>query len=407
MKILFVTNLYPPAILGGYEILCEYVCGEFCSRGYEVVVQTSDFRTNGTKLPINSIGKNKEKIVRNLQLYLPFGKPARRARARHIAADVYNKKMTARLLVKEKPDIVFFWSLRRLSLGSVRAAIEAQVPYAMTMNDDYLLAYKPGEFSFEPRKNASYYLDRSLALRTTWLGLQFPKVTIISQSLLDNMIQQGAPIAHARVIYQGVDEKAFVLKDSPGSLHDPVRVLYAGQVHMYKGVHTVVESVAKLGEKNINIHLKIAGTGESEYRNFLGALAGRLKIADKVEFLGKVDREKLAELYKESDIFVFPSIWDEPFGLTHLEAMASGVPVISTTNGGPGEFLDHGVNALTFKAEDSYDLSDKIESLVKDNQLRKRIALAGRKCVEDNFTNKRYVDDLEQFIKTAYESWRN
>lgn len=400
-----VTNLYPPAILGGYEILCEYVTGELCARGHDVVVQTSDYRTDGSRLPISFTGVQGEKIVRNLQLYVPFNKPYKRSRASHLLADAYNNRVTARLIEREKPDVIFFWSMRRLSLGSIRAAMKSGVPYALTLNDDYLLAYKPGDFSLSPRKSASYYLDRSLALHTTYLGLKFPHVASISQSLLDNLVKQGAPVAQARVIYQGIDNTKFVLKQNPGSLHEPVRLLYAGQVHMYKGVHTVIESMAKLVDKGLNINLQIAGSGESEYRNFLDTLSRRLGVKENISFLGKIDRDKLAALYHESDIFVFPSIWDEPFGLTHLEAMASGVPVISTTNGGPGEFLEHGVNSLTFKAEDPIDLADKIQQLISDDELRKKIALAGCKCVADYFTNTRYVDDLEQFLTEVSKNW--
>ena len=97
---------------------------------------------------------------------------------------------------------------------------------------------------------------------------------------------------------------------------------------------------------------------------------------------------------------VFPSIWSEPFGLTHLEAMASGVPVVSTANGGQGEFLRDGVNALVFEPEDAEGLACRLASLIVDDSLRRRIALGGRRLVEREFTLTRYVGGHAEVVST-------
>lgn len=78
-----------------------------------------------------------------------------------------------------------------------------------------------------------------------------------------------------------------------------------------------------------------------------------------VECLGKVPHDRVSALYRSHDLFVFPSIWQEPFGLTPLEAMASGIPVISTVNGGHGEFVQHKINAFVFKEGDADMLADQ------------------------------------------------
>jgi spore coat protein SA len=114
-----------------------------------------------------------------------------------------------------------------------------------------------------------------------------------------------------------------------------------------------------------------------------------------------VPHNELPALYRNNDIFLFTSTWREPFGLTHLEAMASGTPVVSTRDGGHGEFLRHMENSLVFEKENAAELADRILSLVRDGELRKRLAVAGRHEVEEHFTMSRYVNDLELFLQNT------
>ena len=78
--------------------------------------------------------------------------------------------------------------------------------------------------------------------------------------------------------------------------------------------------------------------------------------------------------------------------------MASGTPVVSTPNGGPGEFLVDGENALLFRAGDAVGLADRIIRLIRDDSLRRRLAVAGRRTVERDFTLDRYVASLERML---------
>jgi glycosyltransferase involved in cell wall biosynthesis len=109
----------------------------------------------------------------------------------------------------------------------------------------------------------------------------------------------------------------------------------------------------------------------------------------------------LSGVYREHDIFVFPSTWQEPFGLTHLEAMACGTPVISTADGGHGEFLKDGENALIFEKENPGQLAAQISRLISDNDLAGHLAATARAMVEQEFTLQRYVTDIEAFLQEA------
>ena len=85
-------------------------------------------------------------------------------------------------------------------------------------------------------------------------------------------------------------------------------------------------------------------------------------------------------------------------GLTHLEAMASGTPVASTADGGQAEFLEHDGNALVFPKGDAAALAAALARLLDDGALRTRLAREARAMVENRFTMRRYVDDLEALL---------
>lgn len=405
MKVLVVTNLYPPVVMGGYEILCELVVGRLTVRGHAVAVQTSSGPTAQTRREKLERGRFQEPIHRNLRLYLPFHRPAAKARLRHFLISHYNERQTARLIARETPDIVFFWSQRRLSLGPLFAAQKSPVPYAMTLNDTFLLAYRPVPFTFSPRRAAACLLERTVLARTTYRGLRLPAVTAISRSLREDYLQAATPLEHTRVIHQGAELDKFPLKPQPGSLHQPARLLYVGQLHDYKGVHVAIDAVALLTKKGHPLTLTIIGSGDPGYENRLRGQIAELNIGEQVRLLGKLPHDQLPAQYQQHDVLIFPSLWNEPFGLTHLEAMACGTPVISTTCGGPGEFLEDGRNALTVEAGNAQQLADKLRLLLQDAELRQSLVAAARRDIDSQYNTERYSRDLEAFLIHTVEHW--
>jgi spore coat protein SA len=199
------------------------------------------------------------------------------------------------------------------------------------------------------------------------------------------------------VIHQGIPVPDFPSKPRPGTLGSPLRLLYVGQLHEYKGVHTLLEAADRVARLLGTVHVTVIGDGPEDYLARLRALAAAGR-AD-VEFAGRLPHSDLPPVYRGHDVFVFPSIWAEPFGLTHLEAMASGTVVISTANGGQAEFLVDGENALVFPKEDAKELASRILSLAGDPGLAARLAVSGRALVERQYSIERYVTDLERFLE--------
>ena len=397
MKILIISNLFPPYFLGGCEILCSQVCQELERRGHQVVVLTS---THG--LEAGTTKKDLSNVHRILKLYLPFDQPVRRMmRRRRWQIGKHNYDVAKKVISRESPDVIFIWSQLRLMSGAARAAQDSGLPMVYTFNDEYPAYYRPSRFGLAPRTFARYVADNWVFPSITLHGLTFQNSTCISQLLKDNLVSQGVPIFNSEVIYQGIPLEQFPAKSDMGKVERPSRVLYVGQLHQHKGVHTLIEAVNLIASRcgADDISTSIVGDGPEEYKRQLKEMAAQGSAT--VEFFGKVPHAKLAPIYREHDLFVFPSIWQEPFGLTHLEAMASGTPVISTADGGQGEFLKDGENALIFEKEDSEQLAQQIQRLIGEQDLSRYLAANARATVETEFTLERYIRDLESFLQKA------
>jgi glycosyltransferase involved in cell wall biosynthesis len=421
MNILVVSNLFPPHYLGGYELLCKGVCDDLHRRGHSITVLTTNHglstsaddggeaeniiqsecmsQSESTVQPQNISESFPYKVHRTLNLYIPFGTAPSISRLKRHFIGLHNYRVTRKIIDQVKPDVIFVWSQLRLTLGSAYAATDSGIPVVYTYNDDHISGYRTPETGYSLLKAYRYIADCLLFPRNCVGGLDLSRSTAISRSVRDEITAKGVDVSAAEVIYQGIPIEQFPLKSNPGTVSKRVKILYAGQLHHYKGVHTIIEAAINLKRHNLfEFEVTIAGSGAPSYQKELEELIRVNDLSKEVIFAGKILREDMCKFYQENDIFIFPSIWKEPFGLTHLEAMACGTPVISTTCGGPGEFLIDGENSLTFEAEDAGNLADKVARLVQDPILRNKIVRIARETVEAKFTMTTYVNSLEEML---------
>jgi glycosyltransferase involved in cell wall biosynthesis len=174
------------------------------------------------------------------------------------------------------------------------------------------------------------------------------------------------------------------------------RLLYVGRLDPRKGVETVLRALARLPA---GYTLDIVGPGEASYRGELDQLVDSLGLGSRVRF-ADVPREAVRARYLAADAVVFPSEWQEPFGLIPLEAMACGRPVIATGTGGSGEYLVDGRNCLLFTAGDHESLSRAIERVSTDPEQRARLIAEGT-LTADGFDTDRLADVLEDWHLAA------
>jgi glycosyltransferase involved in cell wall biosynthesis len=133
------------------------------------------------------------------------------------------------------------------------------------------------------------------------------------------------------------------------------------------------------------------------------SLSKELGVHSNFCFLGWIPHEDLVNLYSQTDIFVMPSL-TEAFGVTFLEAMACGVPVIGTRVGGIPEIIQHGYNGLLVEPNNSDDLADAIIQLLSDSELRKQLRIAGVETAH-RFDVSRMMECTYSIYKRIIGSW--
>ena len=188
----------------------------------------------------------------------------------------------------------------------------------------------------------------------------------------------------AQVVPNWVDLEKFAFK--PHAPHRPVTLGLLGQISPHKGHDDAIEAMRILGS---GYRLVIAGKGEDAYVAKLRKKCANLPVG----FPGFVS---LPDFFDAIDVLLVPS-WEEPFGIVLLEAMASGVPVIATSAGGPLDIIRSGIDGILVPPRNPQALANAIGSL---STQRDHLVQAARLRVED-FDIRKVVPQVEDFYKTV------
>jgi len=395
MRILVISNLYPPHVHGGYELLCAQIAEYAVTRGHQVTVLTSTDAAGPRTEECAGV-----RIERRLALAPPFGQAAIRSRRYALRVGTANAELVRQAIASGQPDVIAMWSQLRLTSGPSHAAYASRRPLAWVLNDLNWLSLAPRSFTCSPIGLLRALLDRTVHRRATLAGIPFTTATAISGLVRDGLVQGGLPTGAAQIIHQGIRLQSFPLGNGSGQLHDPPRVLYVGALLEQKGVHTLAEALRSLHRDGVHLSLTLAGDGDAAYTNKLRHILADIP---GVNWLGRVPHEAVGAIYRDHDLLVFPSLYREGFGLTFLEAMASGLPVIASDTGGHAECLKHGDNSLIFPAGNAEVLADCLRQLCSDGDVRMRLAHTGRRFVEEGFTIERYADALLKFYALAVD----
>ena len=194
------------------------------------------------------------------------------------------------------------------------------------------------------------------------------------------------------VIYNAV-ESIDGVKPVAYPLKSPVKLVTAGRLVPWKRMGRLIEVTADIEGTALAI------IGDGPERGMLEELARALGVADRVYFAGRQSRSAMLSIVASADIFVLNSSW-ESFAHALLEAMALGIPVISTAIGGPMEVVEDGRSG-TFVGLNNQSLADAIRTLAENPQLRRRMGEQGRVIARDKFGVDTMVRRTEQVLMHA------
>ncbi|MBX2883592.1 MAG: glycosyltransferase family 4 protein [Granulosicoccus sp.] len=166
---------------------------------------------------------------------------------------------------------------------------------------------------------------------------------------------------------------------------------YCGRLREVKGVHILFQSIARLKELCADQALEVSIAGNGEARADLLALAEKLKIADQVRWLGRI--EETSNFFRSLDIYVQPS-FAEGLPNSVMEAMAEQRPVIASDIGGNSDLIDDNISGLLFPVGDASTLAQQILRLVDDPQLRNSIAIRGRENIASGYAMDQVISLL-------------
>jgi glycosyltransferase involved in cell wall biosynthesis len=178
-------------------------------------------------------------------------------------------------------------------------------------------------------------------------------------------------------IYNGVDTEMFAPSKTQ-VLRDELTVTTACWLRKDKGVDVLIRGFAK---STGNMRLRIVGDGPE--LEALQALARELGVSSKVTFEGL--RDDVDQVLKETDIFVHPAVWDEAFGLTIAEAMATENCVIATRAGGIPEIIEDGKSGLLVTPGSAEEITIALNRLAASASLREQLGISGRRRVQERF----------------------
>lgn len=207
------------------------------------------------------------------------------------------------------------------------------------------------------------------------------------------------------IIPGGVDIKDFPSHLDTSSVDEKYNLkgkkitLFTGRLISHKGVRYLVQAAKEIKGEVVLI-------GDGPEKQYLTKMIEKKNLKN-VHLLGYIPSEELPKFYRRADVFVTPAVWDEPFGLTILEAMASKTPVIATRKGGMPLLVKNGYNGFFVKVRNSREIAQTCNKLLEDDALREKMGEAARKTVEEKFTWKKTTLKFHRLYKRLIRNNKN
>jgi glycosyltransferase involved in cell wall biosynthesis len=386
VRLLFVSNFYPPGHIGGFEENCHDVTQCLRTLGHEVTVLTSDGASE------TAGDGSVRRALRLLRRYSPEGPPRPLESIDQLRVDVHNSRILTSVVDELSPDSVVFWNGEGLS-RAVLAAVPPRIPTAFYALDLWLATRIARETASSPPAIRAIYRIGAGRLGASTGPIPTANIVFCSEALASQFAERGINPGNSEVIHLGIPLDDFVSADStPGgrdSTDESNRLLFVGRIGPEKGLLTLIEALSKVRTHHGFQRATLTIAGKISDHSFGVELEGAIaeaRLGPNVHIVGGIPRVELPSLYTTHHLLVLPSTWVEPFGLVLVEAMACGLPVLAPDRGGPAEIVHDGYNGTLFKAGDPRDLADKIERCLSNPERVTALAKTARSEVAGRFS---------------------
>ncbi|MCK4330806.1 glycosyltransferase [candidate division WOR-3 bacterium] len=291
----------------------------------------------------------------------------------------YNKKDITRILLENNVGLIhahFGWS----GISAIPIAVKYSLPLIVTF------------YGIDASRMMHYFFYRrniKRLFRTSQL------ILTMSKDMKQDLIKEGCVKEKLKVHYIGINSTQFRIKKQGSG--DILRILMCGRFVEKKGFEYGVRAFKQM--KNKSARLVIIGDGK--LRPYIKEVIESLGISSNVNLTGFLKPEDVREAMSKSDIFLAPHITGrngdkEGMPTTIKEAMAAGLPVISTYHAGIPEIVKHGKSGFLVNECDIEGLTNFLNKLAEDQNLREEMGINGRKIIEERFTLKREIREIEE-----------
>ncbi|KOH45618.1 glycosyltransferase family 4 protein [Sunxiuqinia dokdonensis] len=256
------------------------------------------------------------------------------------------------------------------------------------------LVYHLHNKGFAQKENSSFF--RKL-FRFTFKD---SKVIILSRQLFSDVAAYVSP-EQVEICPNGV---ARVAGDVAPRANAVPRILFLSNLIKSKGIIVLLEACVVLKNRNCIFQCVIAGGDGDISGTQLNEMIHSLGLEEHVSYVGSKFGQEKDRVFKSADLFVFPTYYNaETFGLVNAEAMQYRLPVVSTFEGGIPDIVEDGVTGFLVPQRDVGALADKLELLLKDEDLRNRMGQAGYQRYENEFTQERFENRLIEIMQRVLD----
>ncbi len=427
LRITYVVHHYPPAFRAGAEQYTHRLASWMLAQGHDVEVVTLESIATGSSTHIASTLDTFEGVPVHRLYFKLVGAPDELTWR-------YDNPLLERWIADytavRKPDFVHFMAGYLIGVGPLRAVRAAGIPMALTLHDYWFVCprhtLQRGDGTLceqvpeEPAACArcvaqgqsstaradkltgglySTFLERfglaaerdAIAQRriATAEAITWPDAVLAPTQFLAGKVHETLPQANVRYTPHGYDPHPELLLRAETE-HTPagdLQIAYLGQISPHKGVHVLVEAFRKLDAESATLHIHGGLESNSAYVATLRQLAGD---ARNIHFHGSYNNQQLPAILSALDAVVVPSIWYENSPLVIIEALAAGLPVITSRLGGMAELVEDGRTGLHFTMGDVDALAATLRTFVGDAALRSRLSANartnGRRAVIDEMS---------------------
>lgn len=365
---------YPP-LGGGGSNACKYILKEFAKKNLEVDLVTSSpadtFETEkmGSTISIYKLPVNKKDIHYWTQ---------REIITYSLKAQGYIKN-----LLKEKEYDVchaFFG----IPCGAIAYLFREKMPYIVSLRGSDVPGFN-NRFSFQ-------YVFLKPVIKKVWSEAG---AVVANSEGLKELALKTSHDQKISVIHNGIDISEFKPDLTKADKNKEFSIICVSRLIERKGIRFLIEAIGKLKDRDIKLTLVGEGNQEKELKE----LAVNLGISDRVDFKGYMNHDSIAELYKNSDVFVLPSL-NEGMSNALLEAMASGLPVIVTDTGGTAELVDG--NGVIVPMGDLEAIVEAISGLFNNPEMCQQMSIKSRRNAEGmawGAVGNKYIRTYEKVLR--------